>query len=183
MKNSKTAVFVAAIALTAAGSLQASSAIYDSAFGRIGAEFNIDPLLLYAVALTESGHGSQGHIAPHPYALRVASLPGAYPRDRAAAERQLQEWLASYRSIDVGLMQVNLRWHGHRVSDPTALLDVETNIRVGAQILSEAMASHDDPYIGIGRYYTYSDDNASRRYGERVVHFYQNLQRHAEGGQ
>lgn len=73
------------------------------------------------------------------------------------------------------MMQVNIRWHGHRVDDPTDLLDPLTNLRVGAAILREAMESTDDWHVGIGRYYTWSDPKASRRYGERVMHFHKKL--------
>lgn len=153
----------------------AADPITDSVFGEVAQARGLDPHLLYAVALTESAHGASGDVAPHPYALRVADQPGRYPDSQTDAHAQLQTLLQSYRSVDVGAMQINLRWHGHRVDDPAELLDLRTNLSVGADILTEAMASSDDPLIGIGRYYTYSDDAASRRYGERVQTFYQNL--------
>ncbi|WP_083651626.1 transglycosylase SLT domain-containing protein [Vreelandella massiliensis] len=157
-------------------SLTSANPIENSVFGTVGEQVGIDPMLLYSVALAESAHGDKSGVSPHPFALRVASLPGQYPDSREEAERQLTELLQSHRSIDVGMLQINLHWHGHRVDDPTDLLDVRTNLEVGAEILQEAMNSTDDPLIGIGRYYTYSDDNASRRYGERVTHFYRQLQ-------
>lgn len=139
-------------------------------------------MLLYSVALVESAYGTaSASVAPHPFALRVASQPGIYPPTREDAEHRLSDLLRQHRSIDVGIMQVNLRWHGHRVDRPVDLLDPRTNLRVGAQILAEAMASTSDRQVGIGRYYTWSDDEASRRYGERVLHYYENIRNYTQG--
>ena len=38
------------------------------------------------------------------------------------------------KSIDVGLLQVNTRWHGHRVDRLESLLDPKINLGVGAAI-------------------------------------------------
>jgi soluble lytic murein transglycosylase-like protein len=57
------------------------------------------------------------------------------------------------RSVDVGLLQINIRWHGHRVDDPKSLLDPVINLEIGAAILKEALASAPgDLTAGIGRY-------------------------------
>ena len=71
-------------------------------------EGNLDPLLLYAIALTESGRADgEGKIKPWPWALNVEGKAlFAGTREEAA------ELLETYRgqSVDVGLLQVNTRW-------------------------------------------------------------------------
>lgn len=175
LKRALPAIAIAAAISSGMKQALANQSVEHSLFGEVAQEAGVDPLLLYSVALTESAHKAQGGVSPHPYALRVASQPGVYPSSRKEAAERLDSLLDSYTSVDVGLMQVNLRWHGHRVDSPHSLLDPRTNLRVGAEILSEAMASTSDPYVGIGRYYTWSDNDASRRYGERVLHFYRQL--------
>lgn len=147
-----------------------------SVFEEVGVAKAIDPHLLYSVALAESARGGNGGLAPHPYTLRVADQPGFYAASRDAAEAQLREYLLTRRSVDVGMMQVNLHWHGHRVNNPSDLLDPVVGLSIGADILREAIESAPgDMELGIGRYYTWSDDDASRRYGERVLSFYHNI--------
>ena len=75
------------------------------------------------------------------------------------------------RSIDVGLMQVNVRWQGHRVGKPEELLDPATNLRVGADILAESIGSAPGNLVlGIGRYHAgFQDEARAYRYGRRVL--------------
>ena len=143
-------------------------------------EGNLDPLLLYAIALTESGRADgEGKIKPWPWALNVEGKAFfAGTREEAA------ELLETYRgrSVDVGLLQVNTRWHGHRVQDLVHLLDPETNLTVGARILKEALdASPGDLTAGIGRYHSGRQDRA-RRYARIVVRIYQFLLHNQEKG-
>lgn len=155
--------------------------IENSMFGDVAREKGLDPYLLYAVALTESAQGTPAQVrealvSPHPYALRTPAR-GYYPETRDEAIATLNEILASgEKLVDVGLMQLNLRWNGHRVDAPADLLDPRTSLRAAADVLTDAMASApNDIVLGIGRYYTWSDDNASRSYAERVLHYYRNL--------
>jgi soluble lytic murein transglycosylase-like protein len=79
-------------------------------------------------------------------------------------------------AIDVGIMQINLHWHGHRVNDPAELLDPETNLLVGASVLATAIRSApDDLALGIGRYHSWQEKRA-RDYGKRVLAIVHNLQ-------
>lgn len=148
-----------------------------SIFGRVGKEERIDPVLLYAVALIESAKGiGGGNIAPSKWALRTPE--GAiYPATADKAQAELERLMNRHGGlIDVGLMQVNLRWHGHRVSKPEDLLDPETNVRVGTRILIEAiLSSPGDMELGIGRYHSWSDKVRARNYGQRVLAVWQNI--------
>ncbi|WP_082072733.1 MULTISPECIES: transglycosylase SLT domain-containing protein [Halomonas] len=139
---------------------------------------NIDPLLLYSVALAESAWrgANDGEIQPWPYTLRVVSEPGNYQPDLSAAQSELQGYLERYTSIDIGLMQVNSRYHGHRVSSLAELLIPEKNLLVGAEILRETIDSApNDLQLGIGRYHHWSDEVRARSYGARILAIYNNL--------
>lgn len=148
-------------------------------FERAGNQFNIEPALIYAVSLAESARGQSGQlVAPHPYTLRVADQPGFYAASLQEAQEKLDDLMRDYRSIDICLMQVNTRWNGHRVASPHDLLDIDTCILVGTEILREAIDSApNDLLLGIGRYYNWNDENAARNYGERVMSFYNNITR------
>lgn len=139
-------------------------------------EQGLDPLLLYSVALAESLVNRGGRtVSPWPYVYRTSEGP-VYGQTREEVERWVaSELAAGRRNIDIGLLQISLHWHGHRISNPIDLVNPETNMRVAAQILAEAMSSAPgDPVLGVGRYHSWRED-AARRYGERVIRIYQGL--------
>lgn len=121
---------------------------------RVAQSHGLNPKVMYAVALQESRKTrGQGLASPWPWTIRSPEGPRFFD-SRAAAESELKRLVATYRpvDIDVGIMQVNLKWHGHKVSDPTLLLDPKVNIEVAAAILREALASAPhDPELALGR--------------------------------
>ena len=143
---------------------------------RVGAEFGLDSYLLYAVALVESAKMSGSNKA-RPFPLALHTPDGAmYPKDIIEAANLVNHYAAGNpKGIDVGVMQVNAGWHGQRVEAITHLLDMETNIRVGAEILSETLrSSPDNIVIGVGRYHNWNDDRALA-YGTRVMSVWSRL--------
>lgn len=166
-------VLSAVLAVTPA---EAAFSVKGSVFEQAGREFNVDPLLLYSVAVVESAVMSpekKGFITPSPWTLRT-SRP-FYASSREEAERELMRQLRVRRSIDVGMMQINTQWHGHRVKHPLELLDPLTNVRVGAQILSELIARYPrDAAKAIGNYHSY-EPFRSAWYARNVLRVYANL--------
>jgi hypothetical protein len=136
----------------------------------------LEPLLLYGVALQESRRSrGENTISPWPWTLRSPEGPRFYD-SKDAAVNDLRDLLTRYRNIDVGLMQVNLQWHGHRAS-PDALLDAGTNLEVAAGILAAAIASAPgDLELGIGRYHHWRDERVARAYGRGVIALVQAMQ-------
>ena len=134
------------------------------------AAFGIPGPLLYAVALTESGRslGSSNAFRPWPWTLNVAGQ-GYYFESRGAAWRALSGWLeAGRRSIDIGLMQVNWRYHENRLGDAWQALDPYYNLAVGAAILKACAANARDWMVSVGCYHAPSDPDRAARYRERV---------------
>jgi len=146
-------------------------------FDKAAKAYDLDPLLVYSVALAESASGRRnGSISPWPWTLRISGLP-FYAKSKEQAKAKLAEFQKYYGpAIDVGLMQINIRWNGHRVASPFELLNIETNVMVGAQILSEAIkSSPNDLALGVGRYHSWGDKPRARNYGSRVLAIYRNL--------
>lgn len=145
-----------------------------SIFERHAQKSGIDALLLYSIAMAESGATkSKGYAAPHPLAIR-ASNKAYYPANKKEAESILNSLLGEgKRNIDVGLMQVNIRWHGSKVQSPVDLLDADTNLAVASQILLTAMrSSPGDIAVAIGRYHNWKDLERAQRYSQRVLRLY-----------
>ena len=166
------ALLLFALASPAHSSTPDPLGLYPTVWGKVGIEHDVDPYLLYALALRESRRKSEdGLVRPHPYAIRTnGSNPEVhYPSSRVEAEKILKRLLARTDNVDVGILQVNVKYHGSKVTSPADLLDYRTNIRVAARILVEAMGSTTDPIIGVGRYHHWKDKARSYRYGANAI--------------
>lgn len=138
---------------------------------RIAKQHRLDPYILYAVALKESANDTNpASVKPWPWALNKSGKP-LMPASQREAHALLKQSLdEGNRLIDVGLMQINLRWHGHRVSTPAQLLDPMTNVQIGAELLAAAIQSAPhDLALGIGRYYSWNNVEAAVAYGQSVM--------------
>lgn len=188
MKVSKKVYLSALITLTlsATAATAASSTFREqlehSVFGKAGRNHSIDPYLIYAVALVEAAYshkGDRASVSPYLYAIRSSS-GAAYPATREDAQVELKKRLASSKNlkeIDVCLMQVNLGWNGHRVTDYNNLFDLDTCVNTGAQILKENLNSTNSLYEAIGRYNTWQNKEAAKKYAIKVVDVYNRLPR------
>jgi hypothetical protein len=141
--------------------------------------YQLDPVLLYSVALAESASGrGDGNVAPWPWTLRTLTKP-FYGLSKSDAITQLDGIIADRGpnvSVDIGFMQINWFWHGYRVGKASDLLDPKINLETGAQILSETIKSAPgDLELGIGRYHQWKDEEVSRAYGARVLSIYGQL--------
>ncbi|NWC84070.1 transglycosylase SLT domain-containing protein [Pseudomonas putida] len=137
----------------------------------------VDPKLLYALALVESKRYSGPTVNPNPLALNIAEKPH-HPASLGEAKQLLREGLKKTRSIAVGAMQISIRWNGERVDNPEDLLDLETNVRVGTQVLCEMIAGqHGDLELAIGRYHTPNPnlESVARGYGRNVLSVWRRL--------
>jgi hypothetical protein len=141
-----------------------------TAWGRIAEKHALDPYLLYAVALIESGSGSGGLIAPTAWAIRSEGGP-IYHSTKADALRHLNRLVKmGHLSVDVGMMQINYRWHLREIKSLESLLSPDENINLGATILAASMASAPgDPILGVGRYHAWSNELQAHSYGSRVL--------------
>ncbi|BBL57571.1 hypothetical protein MKFW12EY_11840 [Methylomonas koyamae] len=140
-------------------------------WGQVARRHRIDPYILYAVALTESRkNDGQNRVIPSPWAINNAGntfIPGSQQEAEALLNQLMVQ---GKRNIDIGIMQVNLRWHGHRVAKPEQLLIPSTNLEIGASVLSEAIQSVPGNLAhGIGRYYSWKNEPAAIQYGQKVI--------------
>lgn len=143
----------------------------------IAAEHGIPQSVLFAVALTESGKqtGRTGTLRPWPWTLNVAGR-GYFFDSRQAAWQALMTYLEEgKRSIDIGLMQVNWRYHQDRLGTPWQALDPYHNIRVGAGILQDCYATWQDWWGSVGCYHSPKDSHRADRYRRRVVSHWQRI--------
>jgi hypothetical protein len=143
------------------------------AYERVAADAGVPAVVLFAVALQESGMAFRGRLVPWPWTLNVAGAPERYPsRTRACAglKRALARGVAA-RRIDVGLTQINLGYHGAGYRNPCDLLDPAHNITVAAGLLRGHHTPGEDWLTAIGRYHR-------PRGGAPAARYRQNIKRH-----
>ncbi|ENA27874.1 transglycosylase-like protein with SLT domain [Pseudomonas duriflava] len=168
-------VALLAFALGALSVTHAHADLDNSLFGEIAREHGLPVNLLYSVALAESAYSSSEGISPWPYTIRTATK-AYYAKTLEEAEHLLTDLLRSARSVDVGIMQVNLYWNSDRINDPKSLLSAENGLRTGASILSERIRSAPgDLELGIGRYHNIKNEALARNYGSRVLAICKNI--------
>ncbi|WP_020563551.1 lytic transglycosylase domain-containing protein [Methylosarcina fibrata] len=147
------------------------SKLQSTLWWQIAKHHQLDPYILYAVALIESAKGNPSNqVSPWPWAINKSGKP-ILPDSQQEARVLLNKTLAEgRRNIDVGLMQINLYWHGHRVGKPEQLLNPVTNLQIGALVLAEAIQSAPhDLVLGVGRYHSWQNTKAAVSYGRRVL--------------
>lgn len=127
-----------------------------SAWVAAAKKYRVDVLDLYSLALRESSlTRSDGAVRAWPWTLCTPQTGALYFESYDAALAKLTELIAQgTRNIDIGLMQVNWRWNGHRLPDPKRLLLPAHNIEIAAQILRENLDAFDgDLRLAIARYH------------------------------
>ena len=147
-----------------------------SVFSTVGKAKDIAPLLLYSVALAESAFHKKGGkiVKPWQFALRTSSR-AYYGENYEDTVKELHRILKTTSSVVIGLMQINLHWHAHRVSNPEDLLNAKTNVSVAADILKERLiANHGNWPQALAQYHSFDADRGSW-YGSFVLSIYQQL--------
>ena len=142
------------LAPTAAAEVDVSGSVFTT----VGKAKGIDPLLLYSVALAESAFHKKGikTVKPWQFALRTSSS-AYYGKCYEDTVKELRRILKTTDSVDVGIMQINVRWHKHRVRKPEDLIDLQTNVSVAADILRERLAANDDDWTqALAQYHSFT---------------------------
>lgn len=171
-------IVIASIITVGQSSAHAATAV-PAGYRQVAAEYEIPEQLFYAVALTESGRqvpGSKG-AHPWPWTLNIRGEAHFF-NGRRAAETALQRALVEgIESIDVGLMQVNWRYHQVRLGSAQGALDPYRNLRVGARILSECHRDRADWWAAVGCYHAPANPDRAARYQARVREHWRRLRR------
>ena len=148
-------------------------------YQQVADAYDLPPEVLYAVALTESARqvDSTGNVRPWPWTLNVRGR-GHFFASREEAEAALQQHFdAGRRSIDIGLMQVNWRYHRQRLGSPQLALDPYHNLRVAAEILRDCHQRRQDWWAAVGCYHAPNSPQRAARYRARVRAHWQRVTR------
>jgi len=140
-----------------------------SLFDSVGQSEGVPPLILYSISLVESSR--PGTNSPWPWAVNVSGKSYWF-RDKSSAIAAAKQAIRSgVKNVDVGVMQTNWYWHGHRFKSLEDAFDPETNLKVAASIFKEF--SHLPLFVAIGKYHCPSNvgwcQKKARNYAHKVV--------------
>ncbi len=112
--------------------------------------------LLEAIGAVESGrwHPGEKAVAAWPWTV-TAEGEGKFLPSRAAAIAHVEALRArGVRNIDVGCMQINLRYHPEAFASLEQAFDPALNLRYAASFLGELRARYGSWTAAIGRYHS-----------------------------
>ena len=119
--------------------------------------------LLAAIAKLESNTQA--------YALNVNGN-AVFNKSLEEASRLVKKELASgLKNIDLGVMQLNYRWHGDKFNNVTQMLIPENNIKYAASLLKSLKVKHGSWHKAI-RYYHSARPEHHRKYSRKVVAYW-----------
>lgn len=132
--------------------------------------YQIPQGLLMAISLAESGRPTEstGQLAAWPWTINVGGRGQFFDTKEEAVEATRKLIEQGQRSIDVGCMQINLRYHPNAFKDMEEAFDPATNVAYGAQYLSELRGLQGSWTKAVERYHS-SDDGRREQYREKVV--------------
>lgn len=145
---------------------QASANACEPEILRASNTYGVPVGILYAVGLTETGN--KGSLQPNAMNIEGKTL---FPDNRAQAlsafARARQD---GAKLIDVGCMQINVRYHGEKFRNLSDMFDPRQNVDYAARFLLQLKQRHTTWSMAVARYHAGPDnDPAQKRYVCRVI--------------
>lgn len=128
-------------------------------------EHKIPKGLLAAIAKIESGNKA--------YALNMAGTSYIAKSIAEAADVVTNKVSSGYTNIDVGVMQLNYRWHGGEFDSIEEMLTPVKNITYAAKLLVGLKKQHGNWHKAV-RYYHSATPEHHKKYSRKVVLFWLN---------
>lgn len=121
-----------------------------SLFDEIGLASGVKPIVLYGMSLHESS--PVGYDRPWPWAVNIAGKSYWFNTKQEAIRAAVYARKSGIKNIDVGLMQVSLKWHGDKFASIEEAFDPKTNLKVAAGIMKGFLRKH-SLFDAIGKYH------------------------------
>lgn len=110
--------------------------------------------LLRAVSHVESGRYLGGAMNPWPWTINVEGRGYVFKTKQEAIKAVEKFQHKGAKSIDVGVMQINLKHHPHAFRNLEEAFDPQLNIAYGAKFLKQLFAQHKSWNAAIGHYHS-----------------------------
>lgn len=128
--------------------------------GNVEQDYAIPRGLLGAIAKVESG--------VKPYVLNINGKPVFTSNQEEALQIITEAQGQGITNIDIGVMQLNYRWHRDEFSSLKAMLDIQNNIVYAARFLQKLKQQHGDWQTAVQHYHSARPEH-HRPYAKKVL--------------
>lgn len=149
------------------------------AYRNVAQAYGIPYKILFAIGMQESQRDvGNGHVLPWPWTLNING-DGKYFETSMQMQKALFDAMDhGVRNIDVGLMQINIKWHLGKSYSLIDLMRPEDNLNIAAQILRDEHngcgGTDYDWMCAIGRYHSRREARAEN-YTKQVMRWVSDL--------
>lgn len=123
-------------------------------------ESNIPRGLLLAISKIESNL--------QPLALNIKGQTMLAKDENYALQNIRQALNAGITNIDIGIMQLNYKWHQHNFTNLADMLKLETNIKYAAKLLVQLKQTYGNWHTAI-RHYHSAEPKYHKKYSRKIV--------------
>lgn len=157
---------LAALLSSAVSMSQAATNACEPEILRASDRYGVPVGILYAVGLTETGN--KGSLQPN--AMNIEGKP-LFPDSRSEALVAFDEARRNgAKLIDVGCMQINVRYHGDQFRNVAEMFDPRQNVDYAARFLTQLKKRHSTWSMAVARYHAGpNNDPAQKRYVCKVI--------------
>ncbi len=148
LKNAAIRAAALGAVLAACSPGAAGSMACEREMARAAAESGVPLNVLYSVGLTETGH--RGELGP--YEMNIDGRPVHSDSLVEAMRRFAAAKATGARLIDVGCMQINVRFHGARFRSLADMFDPARNVDYAANFLKALRAQEGNWTLAVARY-------------------------------
>lgn len=175
-------VLIAGLHVSLAGTVHANSKEYQKCsqyFSKYERQYLLPSRLLKAIAIQESGKWNTDYQKkmPWPWTMNVRGK-GYYFESKEEAMKKFEYYRAKgIKSIDVGCMQVNMKYHGKAFRNFKQAFDPEYNIKYSAILLRKLYKQYGSWKIAVANYHAGSNISEERkargrRYSQKVLKYW-----------
>lgn len=138
--------------------------------------YDIPQDLLFAIAIQETGkpHSRHGKIVVWPWSVNINGTGHRFDTKRKAIKFVQEQIHKGVKSIDIGLMQINILYHPHAFDSVECAFDIYSNIRYAAYFLRSCYNDLQDWSKAVARYHSAHKHHADK-YHYNVAKIISNL--------
>lgn len=135
---------------------------------RMEQQHNMPKGMMTSIALVESGRRSpSGNVKSWPWTINAEGRPYYFATRNEAVDAVRRLMAEGMRTIDIGCMQVNLRFHPRAFTSVEEAFDPMSNVAYAAYFLRDLESRSENWDQAIGRYHSFSPA-LNARYSARV---------------
>ena len=139
---------------------------------KYGKQFNIPDKLLTSISLVESGINKNNRFISWPWTLNVAGKSKFFDNKNDALNFLKKNY--KNKNIDVGCMQISLKYHFKEFDSLENILDPEQNVKYAAKFLKNLFSKHRRWNEAISRYHS-SVPMRKKQYLKRVKNYWADI--------